>query len=151
MSLKQLGKTKYTESVVVGSVDMSTDPTNYKRSVCIVAFASGDTVATGDGTVGFCVPGWMNGLNLTDVDISVATAGATSGTTDVQIRRRRGAAVADMLTTKVTLATSTYTSSNGVVNGANDDLATGDIIFADVDAVNGTPPVGLFVTLTFSN
>ena len=151
MSLKLLGKTKYTENVVAGSVDMSTDVSNYKRSACIIPFSASETVAVGDGVIGFCVPAWMNGLNITAVTASVKTAGLTSGTTDVQVRRLRGATAADMLTTKVTLAVSAYTASNGTVNTSNDDIATGDIIFVDVDAVNGTPPVGLFVTLTFSN
>ena len=142
---------KYTDSVVVSPVDMSADVSNYKRSTCIVPFASDETVTTGDGKIGFCVPAWMNGLNLSAVTASVVTAGGTSGTTDIQIRRLRDATAADMLTTKLTIATSTYTSSNGSINTSNDDLATGDLIYVDVDAVNGTPPVGLSVTLTFSN
>lgn len=121
-----------------------------KRSFCLVPFASGTTVAVGDGTIGFCVPADMNGLNITAVTAAVKTAGASSGTTDIQVRRCRGAASADVLSTKVTLSVSEYSISDGVIDAANDDLATGDLIFVDVDAVNGTAPSGLSVTITAS-
>lgn len=141
MEAKLLGKTKYTEKVVTGDVD---------RSVCIVPFLSDETVVVGDGKIGFCVPANLNGKSLTAVQASVVTAGTTSGTTDIQVRRRRGASVADMLTTKVTLATATFTAGNGVINTSNDDIATGDLIYPDVDALNAVAPIGLSVTLTFS-
>jgi hypothetical protein len=53
-----------------------------------------------------------------------------------------------MLSTKVTIAASAYFAYDGVVNGANDDLNTGDKIYIDVDAA-GTGADGLSVTLTF--
>lgn len=119
-----------------------------KRSFCLVPFASDAAVTVGDGTIAFCVLADMNGLNVTAVTAGVATAGATSGSTDIQIRRKRGAASADVLSTKVTLSVGEYTISDGVINLSNDDLATGDLIFVDVDAINGTAPSGLSVTIT---
>lgn len=119
------------------------------RSVCLMPFASNETVAIGDGTIGFCIPETMQWMRLAAVTAAVVTAGTGSGTTDIQLRRRRQASVADMLTKKLTLAVSTYSASNGVVDGNNNDTLTGDLFFVDVDAVNSTPPSGLSVTLTF--
>lgn len=119
------------------------------RSTCITPFASNETVATGDGTIGFCVPSSMNGLNLTAVTASVVTAGGTAGTTDIQVRRLRGATAADMLSTKVTLSISEYSASDGIPNPSFDDVATGDLIFIDVDTINTVAPSGLSVALTF--
>lgn len=120
------------------------------RSVSVCVFGSGTTVSTGEGTIGFCVPVSMNGLNLSAATAAVATAGATSGTTDVAIRRKRSGSDVEMLTAAITLATATYTASNGTIGNSNKNVATGDLIFIDVDAVNGTAPVGLSVALTFS-
>jgi len=53
-----------------------------------------------------------------------------------------------MLSTKVTISASAYYANDGVVNTSNDDVATGDKIFVDVDSA-GTGTMGLSVTLTF--
>lgn len=119
------------------------------RSICIVPFTSAEAVTVGDGTIGFAVPANMNGLRLTAAMLAVHDAGSGGGTTDVQVRRRRAGASADMLTTKITLSPSTFTASSVSVETANDDLQTGDLIYVDVDAINFTAPSGLSVTLTF--
>ena len=74
----------------------------------------------------------------------------------MQIRRSRGAATrsdADMLSTKLTIdsgETSSATAATAaVVNTSNDDVATGDLIYVDVDAVSTTAPQGLTVVLVF--
>lgn len=120
------------------------------RSAGIVPFGSDETVTTGDGKIGFAVPAILNGFNLTAAIASVGTPGSTSGTTDIQIRRVRSGTPADMLSTKITLSTSEYFAADGVINTSNDDVNTGDLIYVDVDAVNGTPPSGLSITLTFT-
>jgi hypothetical protein len=121
-----------------------------KESICIVAFATDQTVATGDGTISFVVPAELNGMNLTAATAGVYTAGTVGNTTDVQIRRRRAGASADMLSTKITLSVDEYHASDGVIDTDNDDIATGDMIMVDVDAVNDTAPEGLAVTMTFN-
>lgn len=111
-------------------------------------FESDTDVATGDGTVAIPVPLEFNGLNLTDVLATVNTKGVT-GTTDVQVRRRRAGAEVDMLSTKVTIGDE-YFARDGVINTSNDDIATGDEIYVDVDAIHsGTAAKGLSVILTF--
>ncbi len=60
---------------------------------------------------------------------------------------------ADMLTTKLTIdsgETDTSTAATAaVIDTANDDVATGDQIRIDVDAVSTTAAKGLIVELTF--
>lgn len=119
-----------------------------QRTVSFVAFGSGTSVSVGDGVEGFPVPATMNGLDLKAALAAVHTKGVTA-TTDVQIRRRRAGADADMLSTKITIGDEYY-AADGVIDAANDDLATGDMLFIDVDAIHsGTAPMGLSVSLTF--
>jgi len=118
------------------------------RCVSMPSFDSATAVVVGNGTVAFAVPASLNGYNLTDVLAAVSTY-SSSGTVDIQIRRVRGASAADMLSTKVTISASAYYANDGVVNTSNDDIATGDKIFVDVDAA-GTGTQGLSVTLTFN-
>lgn len=108
-------------------------------------------VATGDGKAyTFPLPSTFNGMNLVEVSASVVTAG-TTGTTDIQVHNLTQAA--DMLTTKMTIdsgETSTATAATpAVIDTANDDVATGDVIRIDVDAVSTTAPKGLSVSLVF--
>lgn len=119
-----------------------------KRSVSLIVFPDNIDVTTGDGTSPILIPFDLNGYELDDAIAGVDEQGVT-GTTDVQIRRRRGAAEVDMLSTKITVGAEYY-ARDGVINTSNDDIATGDKIYVDVDAVHsGTAPKGLTVTLTF--
>lgn len=121
-----------------------------KRIVGVQVFDSGTDTATGDGKAFFRIPAVMNGWNLVAVAMSVYTAGTTN-TTDVQIRNITQAA--DMLTTKLTIDSTETDSSTAataaVIDTNNDDVATGDRIAIDVDAVHTTAAKGLFVELTF--
>lgn len=107
---------------------------------------------TGDGQGYFRVPSTMNGWNLVGVAASVAVAGTTN-TTDIQLRRVRAAASADMLSTKITIDSTEVDSSTAavppVINAANDDVNTADQIYVDVDAISTTPAQGLCVTMIF--
>ncbi|MBL0732248.1 MAG: hypothetical protein JJW03_05275, partial [Desulfosarcina sp.] len=113
-----------------------------------------DTVtAVADGKQFFSVPASWVGFELKDVTASVHDLNsAASGTTDIQIRRVRGATAVDMLTATtglVTIAYDAYTASDGTVNTANDELALGDKIFVDVDAITTAAQKGLSVTAIF--
>ena len=88
-------------------------------------------------------------MDLTAVLATVHTQGVT-GTTDVQIRRRRAGADVNMLDTEVTLAAEFF-AADGVIDTNNDDVITGDQIYVDVDAVHsGTAPLGLSVVCSFA-
>lgn len=107
---------------------------------------------TGDSQAFFRIPAELNGWNLVDADAAVTTAG-TTGTMDIQLRRVRSGSGADMLSTKITID-STEVDSNtaataAVINGSNDDVATADQIYIDIDAVQTTKAKGLSVTLVF--
>jgi microcystin-dependent protein len=125
-----------------------------KTVVSILVFDDSQNVATGDGAgdVFWRVPAVLNGYNLVAVAAQVQTAG-TTGTTDIQIARTRSGSTVDMLSTKITIDSTevdTITAATpAVINASNDDVATGDRIRIDVDAVSTTPPKGLIVELTF--
>lgn len=119
-----------------------------EKSVTIVSVESGTAVTTGDGTIAWTVPAQVNGMDLVQVVCSVHTKGIT-GTTDVQVRRRRAGVDADMLSVKVTIGDEFF-ASDETIDTANDDVQTGDQIYVDVDAIHsGTAPNGLSTTLTF--
>ena len=107
--------------------------------------------ATGNSQKKFRVPASMNGMNLIAVHAEVETAG-TTGTMDIQIRN--ATQTADMLSTVITID-STETGSDtaatpAVIDTAEDDVATNDIIYVDVDAVHTTPAKApVTVTLEF--
>ena len=118
----------------------------------VLVEGGGTDLATGDALNGnfIRIPAKANGMNLVDIECTVFAAG-TTGTTDIQIRNVTD--TADMLSTKATIDSGeTDTSSAAtpaVINTATDDVATGDILVVDVDAVSTTAPKGLYVELTF--
>lgn len=109
-----------------------------------------NSLATGDGQAFFRIPAELNGMNLTGVDAAVYTAGTTN-TLDVQIRNKTDGV--DMLSTKITIDSTETDSSTAatpaVINTSNDDVATGDLIAIDIDAVHTTPAKGLVVSMRF--
>lgn len=134
-------------------LDVKMKAAGYFRRPTIVEIPVGDSatsLATGDGKAFFRVPDELNGMNLTGVAAAVYTAG-TTGTLDVQIRNKTQ--TADMLTTKLTIdSTETDTSTAAtaaVIDTANDDVATADVIAIDIDAVHTTPAKGLVVQMRF--
>lgn len=108
------------------------------------------TLTTGDGKIIFCIPASLNGCDLTAIAAFVTTV-SSSGLPTVQIRNITQ--TADMLTTKVSIDASEFTSytaaTAAVIDTGNDDVATGDLIAIDVD-VAGTGAKGLGVILTFT-
>lgn len=118
-----------------------------QKEFCVCLFENGVNVIVTTGAVAFTVPASMNGMNLIDVVASVYTQGVT-GTTDIQIVRRRAGSDVNMLSTQVTIGAE-YFASDETIDAANDDLQTGDQLTITVTAVHTTPPTGLSVTLTF--
>ena len=107
--------------------------------------------AVADGKMAFAVPATMNGMNLTDCTAAVADLNsAASGATTVVLRRVRGVTAADMTSTGVTIEYNIYSASDETVDTANDDLATGDLLYPDVNAVTSAAQKGLSFTCIFS-
>jgi lysophospholipase L1-like esterase len=124
----------------------------------ITAIPAATSVTTGDGKAYWRVPSGLNGRNLVGCAIAVNTT-SSSGLPTVQLARGRQAApgsahtYADMLSTRMTIDVGEYDSRTAaaaaVINAANDDVATGDLIRIDVDTA-GTGTAGLHVTLEFA-
>lgn len=129
-------------------LDMKMKGTGRFRRPTIVELPIGDTataITTGDGKVGFRIPAELNGMNLTGVAANLFAV-SSSGIPTFQLRRsRRSSATArtdaDMLSTKLTVDANEFESSDAaaaaVIDTANDDVQTGDMIYADID-VAGT-------------
>lgn len=111
-------------------------------------FDSDVAVSTGDGVAAYTVPASLNGMDLIDAVCSVYSQGVT-GTTDVQVRRRRAGSDVDMLTVLITIAAEFF-ATDETIDTSNDDVNTGDQIYIDVDAIHsGTAPNGLSCVLEF--
>ncbi len=149
---------KLISAISAAGVLTCTGPT---RVVQVEVFGPGVDTATGDGKAYFRIPTPLNGMNLTAVSANVLTAG-TTGTINIDVDRCAAAAtgnvcsgtVADMLSTNLTIDTGENSSSNAatpaVIDAANDDVATGQILRINVDAVHTTPAQGLIVNLEFA-
>jgi hypothetical protein len=113
----------------------------------IKVFADDILNTVGDGKFIFAMPEDLDGMVLTSVAGFVTTV-SSSGLVTVQVRNITDAV--DILSTRVTIDASEFTSYTAatapVINTANDDLATGDLIAIDVDGV-GTGSKGLGVIL----
>jgi hypothetical protein len=112
---------------------------------------SDTATAVADGLQAAVVPASMNGMNLIDVTCSVADLNSASGgTTTVVLRRVRAGTPQDMTSTGVTIDYDAYTASDETVDTSYDDVATGDLIFVDINAVTtGAAQLGLSCTAVF--
>jgi len=117
-----------------------------RKSIQITCFDYTTNTATGDGK-GYCViPESLNGMNLVRVHAQVITAGTTN-TTDIMVYNVTDSQ--DMLSTAVTINSGETSASDGTINTTYDDVATGDLLRIDVDAINTTAAKGLIITLEF--
>lgn len=115
----------------------------------LVSDPNGDAITTGDGKAVFLIPSIFNGHNLVAVLAGVTTV-SSSGAVTVQVRNETQ--TADMLSTAITIDQSERTTltaaTPAVIDTANDDVATGDFLFIDIDGA-GTGAKGLIVALAF--
>lgn len=127
------------------------------KSASVYAIEGSTAVTTGDGKAYMRIPSTLNGMNLVSCSAAVI-AKSTSGTPTIQLARGRQSTAtsahtfADMLSTRITIDANEYDSKDAttapVIDTANDDVLTGDLIRIDVD-VAGTGTTGLIITLTF--
>ncbi len=120
------------------------------RYIQAVVFDFETTNTTGNGKFYIHIPPELGGLNLAYVHAEVITAG-TTGVETIQIYNQTQ--TVDMLTTRITIDTGETGSDTAatppVIDAANDDVATNDVIRIDVDGLHTTPAKGLVVTLGF--
>ncbi len=123
-----------------------------KRVVTLIILddLTNNAVGDGQGDITFTVPQELNGYNLVAAHAAVEVAG-TTGTETIQIHNVTKAA--DMLSTRITIDSgelTSYTAATApVVDTLNDDVATGDKLRVDTDAIHTTAAKGLQAILTF--
>jgi len=123
---------------------------NIFRTIEIKIISDLTALLTGD-LLTFCIPSDFNGMNLIDADAYVTTV-SSSGLPTVQIVNATQGSV-NMLTTPITIDVGEKTSYTAVtppvIDTANDDVATGDLVTITVPT-NGTGAKGLGVILRFA-
>ena len=138
--------------VVIGTDVQAYDADLPVRNVQLTCVEFTTDCATGDGQGYVHIPSSVGGMDLTYVHAECITAG-TTGTMDIQIHNVTQ--TADMLSTKLTIDSgetgSDTAATPAVIDTANDDVATNDLIRIDIDAVQTTAAKGLIVTLGFDN
>lgn len=116
----------------------------------LVTDPNGSNLAVGDGQFYWRVPSLLDGWDLIAVAGKLTTA--SGGGTLVTVQINNVTQAADMLTTKLTIdngETDSLTAATAaVIDTANDDVATGNLIRVDVDAA-GSGAKGLIVELQF--
>lgn len=115
---------------------------NKPYSIGIELGAHDETLAAGRVGTGFVVPDWMDGYTITALRAGQAVAG-TTGTLAVTVYRVRSFSAVNVLSANITLDYNQQSVADGTINTANDDLATGDVLYAEVvsttsDAMGGT-------------
>jgi hypothetical protein len=116
------------------------------EEIAVALFATNEAVLVGNGVYMIPIPVSLNAKNVLAVRAVVYDQGVT-GSTDIQIRRRRNGASVNVLSTPVTIGAE-YQAADGVIDAANQGLITGDALLIDVTAVHATPPNGLSVVIT---
>lgn len=130
-------------------------------AMVVQSVAPGTATAVADGVQYVVIPSVIDGYTLSAVSAQTVTAGVT-GTLNVDLARcdvvATGSAcsgtVADMLSTNLTIDSNETRSSTAaaaaVIDTANDDVNTDEVIRIDIDAVHTTAAQGLTVTLVFT-
>uniref|UniRef100_A0A6M3JUH0 Uncharacterized protein n=1 Tax=viral metagenome TaxID=1070528 RepID=A0A6M3JUH0_9ZZZZ len=120
-----------------------------EKMVIIKVITDDSTLITGNGQAHFTIPDILNGMNLVDADAAIYTA-SSSGLPTIQLHNLTDGH--DMLSTEISIdetELNSYTAvAQPVINAAEDDVVTGDVIRIDVD-IAGTDTTGLDIILTF--
>jgi len=113
--------------------------------------APSQAVQVGQFDLAFVIPAVMAGHDIVRVEAQVITAGGGAGNTTVQVRRVRGITAAAVLSTPAQIEPgdkkSTDAATQPVIDTANDDLQTDDLLEIQVPAVSSTAPFGLSVSI----
>ena len=123
----------------------------YRKSVVIPVEDYATNLSTGNGKAWFTVPEQLDGMNLSAVHARVITA-PTDAAISIQVYNLTD--TTDMLSTAITIDATEFGSDTAaapaVIDAAEDDVATNDVIQIDIDQVGSTlPGAGLVVRLEF--
>ncbi len=152
------------ELAIVAEADTGTD---VSRVMSVDVFAGSDfgtksqsinvynmavEIDTSTGLGAMMVPVSLNGYDIVGVSATVHTLGTSSGaeTIDILLNKRSGAVDAAVLSTAITLEKTEYTIADGVIDTAEDDVVTGDLLIPTVvNNLDTTDAKGLIVTIEF--
>ena len=119
------------------------------KNVVVKCIADGTDLTTGNGKAYFTVPVELNGMDLVSVGAHIYTV-SSSGIPTFQIYNLTD--TVDMLSTELTIDATEKDSKDAVapavINGASDDVATGDELRFDCD-IAGTDAKGMEIRLGF--
>jgi hypothetical protein len=135
------------DGAIIAGLQSALEANVANRFAQFFCFDAATDVSVGDGRQYFQVPAKFDATNLIIANATVLTAGVTG---DMTIQIHNVTSGADMLSTPITIA-SAETTGSGVIDLAEDDISTGDILRIDIDTVAGTPAKGLIVNLEFEN
>lgn len=148
-----------TDRTYKGNLDVQGD-LNSKKVISLQLTDGSSAISTGDGKAYIRIPEQFNTYNLIDVELST-TAPSTAGLITGSIERGRQASATsahtwvDMLSTGVTIDATEYDSKDAttppVINTANDDVATGDLVRVNIDSVGSAPTGVLICQLVLQN
>lgn len=143
-----------TSAAAAKKVKYSVASDRIEKSFGVEVLSATSALTTGDGKKYVPIPYTLNGYNVTRLQ-AILFAKSTSGTPTIQIARGRQSSptsahtFADMLSTRITIDANEFNSNDAatayVIDTANDDLATGDILRVDIDTA-GTGATGLYIT-----
>ena len=121
------------------------------RTLMVKCVADGKGPSVGNGITHITIPSTLNGKNLLSVHAHVYTAGSSGSLTNIQIHNLTDAQ--DILSTPITIDLNEKDSSTAatppVISGDN-NVATGDVLRIDVDAVS-TGTLGLEIRMVFTS
>jgi len=116
-----------------------------ERIVSVLLVEPGTDVAAATDVAMYSIPSSYDGMNLVEVHAEVKTAG-TTGVTTIDINKNG----TSMLSTKLTIDSgetgSDTAATAAVIDTAQDDVTSFDLITIDVDGISTTAPKGLVVT-----
>ena len=122
-----------------------------KRSVILQPIADDLAHTVADGKQYFPTPEWLAGWNLVDVRTRIITAGTTNL---FSVMVHNLTQTADMLSTVCSIDTGELLSDTAaapvVIDAAEDDITSGDLLRIDFKAIHSTPGKGAYIELVFS-
>jgi len=148
--------TPYKQLVIIKDANSIITTTNFAsapvfRTMQVKVFGDGEPIAAGNNKLVIAIPPDFDGTSLVDADAYITTVDPTD-TIVVQLRNITNSNV-DMLSTRITIdptETTSYTATiQPVINTANDNVSTGNLIAVDVDIGSATA-MGLGVVMRFT-
>lgn len=141
-----------TDAARVMSVDVMAGSDFGTKEMTVNIYDIGTDVDTTAGLRSVTIPPSLDGWNVVDMVVSVHTLGTSTGAETItsNLTRRRAGADASCFSTPVSLDKTEYFAADGVVDAANDDMLTGDMLMPTIaNSLDTTDATGCSVTIMF--